>query len=1134
MANDVIIRKLIFDLEIKNEKKYFPISNQISLNINDSFLKQLDNVFSKFSDNYYKINSLEINIGDLNFNELVDLEKIIIDHINTYLESNLIKFDIKSRTVNELLLNYSINGYLPWWVSNKKKVNTFIKKNFKENDASLIYNVLIKDFNTFKRIKQILTKSNFELFLKTILKKNFTLFTKVVQLKNLLQNEVSQSQIVKNYQEIDNYSIFKTLKNIRNNNEKNLIQDILKKEIISYDLSSEIIQKILIEKKDVFFENEFEKILIEKKENILKYLISNSSGNENLKKFISLLLKIRKDDSKNNIIFKRKLQTFKDFLISKRFLTIFLKKIFKTEELMLSFAKISLTNTNNKVFLSFLEKHYDKIFKVQVELSNLYRKLPFSELSLKNFNLILRYWVLKFIGVKKSIQISQEFILSLLIEMEKDFTISIKKLKNYMNYTDDNNIKKSLVVFIEKNKFVGLSKSSKEIIFYKDLFFYNLKYDSIPFWSQRSKIERKEIIIFFNNILKNNNKKQIEKLYIDFKIRLKILNLINYEFKGLSKKNDELILQKKLFSYYLKYLSIPLWTIKSEVEKKEVIVFIKILLKNKEYKYLKDVLDFDDTLIKIIPLIENESIIKKLKEEEIININNNIQLIEKYKKLNQLNEGFYMIENILLRSKFSNLNSLFVYDSDSKRILKNIKPIKNEEINFIKENLIIVLKDKSKYTIIKKNNSYKIVILDSLNNRILMSIKSFRKKDIAESEINHYLKMFQKKVKRSIKKEKNYLNFNDLLYYIEFGSTPTIKKKIYEKDFLDIIRNTYKNNFFLLKKYIHSWSKNEIKILRFVKILETGNNLNIIKSLIHIDLNLYLKTFDSLIKRTNLIVQEIKINSELNLMLTDILKEKDKLLSYFFLKIWSKENLMIQNPLILIENIINNILQENKIDKKILLRSLEKINNIRKESEKSILISFIKIVREDILLKKQEKVIENTKEIISNDLEDGITIFNSGLVLIWPYLYSLFSKLGYISNENYIDDQSKNKAIISSIYLVSGKTKVENENLLLNKILCGIDYDFLIDSSIELNEFEIETCNLALKSVINRWGKVKSINDLRRWFLKREGVIMEKKDEFNLIVKNQPQDALIKFIPWGFMMIKSKLMKKRITINWRY
>ena len=179
-----------------------------------------------------------------------------------------------------------------------------------------------------------------------------------------------------------------------------------------------------------------------------------------------------------------------------------------------------------------------------------------------------------------------------------------------------------------------------------------------------------------------------------------------------------------------------------------------------------------------------------------------------------------------------------------------------------------------------------------------MSIKSFKKKDIAESEINHYLKMFQKKVKRSIKKEKINLNFNDLLYYIEFGSIPIIKKKIYEKDFLDIIRNTYKNNFFLLKKYVHVWSINENKILRFIKILENGNNLNIIKSLIHIDLELYLKTFDSLIKRINLNIQKIKISSDLNLMLTGILNEKDKLLSCFLLKIWSKENLMIENPFI--------------------------------------------------------------------------------------------------------------------------------------------------------------------------------------------------------------------------------------------
>ena len=68
-------------------------------------------------------------------------------------------------------------------------------------------------------------------------------------------------------------------------------------------------------------------------------------------------------------------------------------------------------------------------------------------------------------------------------------------------------------------------------------------------------------------------------------------------------------------------------------------------------------------------------------------------------------------------------------------------------------------------------------------------------------------------------------------------------------------------------------------------------------------------------------------------------------------------------------------------------------------------------------IKKKREIEDSSEELISNDLEDGVTVFNSGLVLIWPYLYALFSKLGYVSEEKYINDLSKNKAIISTIFL---------------------------------------------------------------------------------------------------------------------
>ena len=914
MTNDVIIRKLIFDLEIENEKKYFPVSNQISMNINDSFLKQLDNIFGKFKDNYYKIKSLEINIGDLNFNELVNLENIIIDHINTYLESNLLKFDIESRNINELLINYSYNGYLPWWASNKKKVNEFIKKNLK-NDISLTHDILVRDFKSFKRIKEILNKSTFKLLLKTILKKNFSSFLKIVDFRNFLEIEILQSQYLKSNQETESYSIFKTLKDFKQNDKKNLIKDVLKKEIIDRDLSQKNIGKILVKEKYSFLKSEFDKISIQKKENILKYLISNFSYNRDFEKFKELFFKSNTDYYQNEINPKKKFKTFKDLFFDQIFFIDFFKKNLSNEQLVLSFSKLSLIDSNNQFFLDFLRKNNVKIFNIERELVSLYKKLPFSNLSQKKFNLILRYWTLKFIGSKKTNLISQEFLLTLLMKMEKDFLLNIKSLKSYINYSENQDLKKSIYVFIEKNNFIGLSKSEKE--------------------------------------------------------------------------------------------------------KREIIVLIKILLKNKEYKYLKDILNSDDIIYKIIPQIKNESLIEKLIEEEIININQKTKLKYKRKKSSEQNEK-----------------------------------------------------------------------LD--------------------------------------------LNFKDLIYFVEFGSVIIKKEKIYEKDFLKIIKNMFKNNFFLLKKYVHSWSKNQFKISRFIKILEATNGLNIIKPLIHVNFESYLKIFDSLIKKINLNITKLIIDKKLNLKYLDILKKQNKLFSYFLLKIWSRNNLIVESPSIFVKKIILNILKENQIDIENLYKSLEKINNTNDKLERNILNDFIKILNEKNYIKKKRKIKDSSEELISNDLEDGVTVFNSGLVLIWPYLYALFSKLGYVSEEKYINDLSKNKAIISTIFLVTGRTKVKNENLLLNKILCGIDYDFLVDSSIELNEFEIETCNLALKSVINRWEKIKNINDLRRWFLQREGLIIEKKDEFNLIVKNKPQDALIKFIPWGFMMIKSKIMKKRITINWRY
>ena len=70
---------------------------------------------------------------------------------------------------------------------------------------------------------------------------------------------------MKSNQETESYSIFKTLKDFKQNDKKNLIKDVLKKEIIDRDLSQKNIGKILVKEKYSFLKSEFDKISIQKK-----------------------------------------------------------------------------------------------------------------------------------------------------------------------------------------------------------------------------------------------------------------------------------------------------------------------------------------------------------------------------------------------------------------------------------------------------------------------------------------------------------------------------------------------------------------------------------------------------------------------------------------------------------------------------------------------------------------------------------------------------------------------------------------------------------------------------------------------------------------------------------------------------
>ena len=76
---------------------------------------------------------------------------------------------------------------------------------------------------------------------------------------------------------------------------------------------------------------------------------------------------------------------------------------------------------------------------------------------------------------------------------------------------------------------------------------------------------------------------------------------------------------------------------------------------------------------------------------------------------------------------------------------------------------------------------------------------------------------------------------------------------------------------------------------------------------------------------------------------------------------------------------------------------------------------------------------------------------------------------------------------------------------------------------------------MALKTILEQWGKVKSVSTLRDYFLKRKGVL--KSDEgggYKLIVEKESRDILLRFLPWNLAIIKSSFMNSKLVIDWNY
>ncbi len=231
--------------------------------------------------------------------------------------------------------------------------------------------------------------------------------------------------------------------------------------------------------------------------------------------------------------------------------------------------------------------------------------------------------------------------------------------------------------------------------------------------------------------------------------------------------------------------------------------------------------------------------------------------------------------------------------------------------------------------------------------------------------------------------------------------------------------------------------------------------------------------------------------------------------------------------------ITENFKKEDGVFKSQLPEILAQINPRVTRGENSIAIeSEQSINQREVHSSIAIKALVNTVAPFSDSEE--IYIYNSGLVLLWPFLPRFFKTLKLIQQGNFINSESAQQAILILQYLVDETTEIPEYVLPLNKILCGMDLLEPITANLEITEQQRDECEHLLSMVISNWSILKntSIKGFRRAFLQRKGILKVRDRSWMLQVEEETYDILFDRLPWSISVVKLPWMKEMLFVEW--
>jgi hypothetical protein len=168
--------------------------------------------------------------------------------------------------------------------------------------------------------------------------------------------------------------------------------------------------------------------------------------------------------------------------------------------------------------------------------------------------------------------------------------------------------------------------------------------------------------------------------------------------------------------------------------------------------------------------------------------------------------------------------------------------------------------------------------------------------------------------------------------------------------------------------------------------------------------------------------------------------------------------------------------------------------------------------------------------------DDTLAVDGAGLALLWPFLPTLFERLGWLTPERlFIGPVPQQRALALLGYLVHGDPRPPEWRLPLAKLLCGLPLDAVFTLEDDLSAAELAEGDKLLQAALAHGdGLLGDDGDsLRATWLQRPGLLSWRPQAWLLVVERRDAiDGALERLPWTVSWLSLPWMVELVQVGW--